>query len=59
MDSFMDEWLWEPAGGAFSVTCPAKTTLFAGRQIGHSPQLCGNHLRFPPIDTSTQRLALP
>jgi hypothetical protein len=33
MDSFMDEWLWEPAGGAFSVTYPAKTTLFAGRQF--------------------------
>jgi hypothetical protein len=31
MDSFMDEWLWERAGAAFSVTYPAKTTLFAGR----------------------------
>jgi hypothetical protein len=45
MDSFMDEWLWGPAGAAFSVTYPAKTTFFAGRQIRRCAQLCGN--RFP------------
>jgi hypothetical protein len=30
MESFMNEWLSGPAGAAFSVTYPAKTTLFAG-----------------------------
>jgi hypothetical protein len=44
MDSFMDKWLWEPAGAAFSVTYPAKTTLFAGCQFRRSAQLCGNRV---------------
>jgi hypothetical protein len=44
MDSFMDEWLWEPAGAAFSVTYPAKTTFFAGRQFRRCAQPCGNRV---------------
>jgi hypothetical protein len=31
------------------ITFPAKTTLFAGRQMRRHGQLCENRLRFSPV----------